>query len=96
MSDDKQARVGGVWRHSGDGRGLGGGAETPINPAPSYELLDIFMGTMDIKEFQCVWRSGGRRPSPPVFPPRARAGMEPQGGCVGGRSGETRFLVRNV
>jgi hypothetical protein len=30
------------------------GFETPINPAPSYELLDIFMGTMDIKEFRSV------------------------------------------
>ena len=30
------------------------GFETPITPAPSYELLDIFMGTMDIKEFRCV------------------------------------------
>jgi len=33
------------------------GYEIPINPAPSYELLDIFMGTMDIKEFRCVHKN---------------------------------------
>tara|TARA_B100001778_G_C18605378_1_gene639498 strand:+ start:13485 stop:14129 length:645 start_codon:yes stop_codon:yes gene_type:complete len=33
------------------------GYEIPINPAPSYELLDIFMGSMDIKEFRCVHKN---------------------------------------
>jgi hypothetical protein len=36
------------------------GYEIPINPAPSYELLDIFMGTMDIKEFRCVHKKSDK------------------------------------
>lgn len=36
------------------------GFEIPIKPAPNYELLDIFMGTMTIDEFRSVHKNSDK------------------------------------
>jgi hypothetical protein len=36
------------------------GFEIPIKPAPNYELLNIFMGTMTIDEFRSVHKNSDK------------------------------------